>query len=448
MGVFYYIYFKNNKMPTSSYRTRTNNKSNSIFLRYRQGNQFDTEASTGIQVPKGKWSSSLQRINPTDEIDYEKLNAKLRDLKVFIERQYSKDSTEGVIFNNKWLKQHLNSFLKRKTIDSGVNEKHFFSAFLDYFISNAKKRLDNPNNPIKYRTIQHYQTTKNKIEAYEKYSGKNLTLEDLTLKFHSDFIEFLENIQKLNYNTIGGYVDVIKQACNKAELKGYNVCKDFKSSDFYTPSNNTYDTYLSLPEIHNIYNHTFDKDYLDNARDWLIISTWTGLRVSDLLTLNKSNIEDGFIKKDTLKTKFPVIIPIHKNVKAILSKRNGKFPRKISDIKYNKYIKEVCQDVGLTQIIEGSKMCAFEIIQDGKKKKIHRKKFGKYQKYELISSHCGRRSFATNHYGKLDTLTLMKITGHKTEAMFLSYIKITPSEYAIKLKEYWKKIDTKEFVNS
>ncbi len=31
----------------------------------------------------------------------------------------------------------------------------------------------------------------------------------------------------------------------------------------------------------------------------------------------------------------------------------------------------------------------------------------------------------------------MKITGHKTESRFLKYIKITPKEYAIKLKAYW-----------
>jgi integrase len=257
-----------------------------------------------------------------------------------------------------------------------------------------------------------------------------------------------ENEQHLNPNTIGGYIDVIKQVCNKAELKGYNICNDFKSSDFYTPSNETLDTYLTIPEIHKIYNHKFDNDYLDNARDWLIISVWTGLRVSDLLTLTKKNIEDGFIKKDTLKTKFPVIIPLHNQVKAILDKRKGSFPRKISDVKYNKYIKEVCKEAEITEIIKGAKMCSKEIKLEGKKKKIHRKKFGKYPKYELISSHVGRRSFATNHYGKLDTLTLMKITGHKTEQMFLSYIKITPSEYAFKLKEYWMKIDTKEFVNS
>lgn len=35
-------------------------------------------------------------------------------------------------------------------------------------------------------------------------------------------------------------------------------------------------------------------------------------------------------------------------------------------------------------------------------------------------------------------MTIMAITGHKTETQFLKYIKITPKENAEKLKEYWE----------
>jgi integrase len=85
-------------------------------------------------------------------------------------------------------------------------------------------------------------------------------------------------------------------------------------------------------------------------------------------------------------------------------------------------------------------MTEIRVIDENEKEKIiHRKKFGKYPKYELVSSHVCRRSFATNLYGKIDTLTIMKITGHKTEKQFLEYIKITPKEYAEKLKDFWKK---------
>jgi integrase len=77
-------------------------------------------------------------------------------------------------------------------------------------------------------------------------------------------------------------------------------------------------------------------------------------------------------------------------------------------------------------------------MKGGKKKLISRKKLGIYPKYELVSSHTCRRSFATNLYGKIDTLTIMKITGHLSERVFLDYIKITPKEYAEKLKAHWK----------
>ncbi|OBQ56511.1 site-specific integrase [Tamlana sp. s12] len=435
-------------MASTQYRIKTNNKSNSIFLRFKQGSQFDTEASTGIKAPKGKFSSSLQRINPTDEVNYKKINATLRDLKVHIEKQYSSDSVDGVIINNKWLRNNIDGFLNRKSNEEAIDERQFLSTFMDSFIDTAKKRLDKPNNPISYRTIQHYETTKNKLNDYENHSGKLVKLTDIDLIFHEAFIEYLDTEQKLNPNTIGGYLSVIKRVCRKAELKGYEVNINYKSSDFSLPSNKTVDTYLTLEEIHKINNHKFDKDYLDNARDWLIIGCWTGFRVSDLLTLTKSNLDGGFIQKDTLKTDFPVYVPMHNNVKKILEKRNGKFPRRISDPKFNDYIKEVCKDVGLTYEIKGAKMSPIEIERNGKKKTIHRKVSGVYKKYELISSHVCRRSFATNHYGKLDTLTIMKITGHKTESQFLKYIKITPREYAVKLKKYWENINVNEFVNS
>jgi integrase len=432
------------------FRTRTTNKeNNSIFIRFKEGNKFDLESSIGIKVPKGKFSLKLQRINYIEDRNVDELNKKIRQLKTYVLDTYSTDSLEGVIINNKWLKSTINNCFKIITKDHKQNEKQFLSAFLDYFIEYSKKRLDNPNNPIKNRTIQHYQTTKNKLIDYEEQiNKKHVKLIDVDMFFHEGFTEYLETVQKLNPNTIGGYLNVIKRACSKAELKGYQVNPLYKSKDFTIPSNKSLDTYLTLSEIHKIYEKKFDKEYLDNARDWLIIGVWTGFRVSDLLTLNKTNIDGDYIQKDTLKTDFPVYVPMHKHVKSILEKRKGKFPRKISDQKFNNFIKEICFEVGLLNEIKGSKMCSVKIEENGKKKTIFRKVIGKYKKYELISSHCCRRSFASNHYGKLDTLTIMKITGHKTESQFLKYIKVTPREYAERLKEYWKKIDVNEFTNS
>src|SRR5690606_29571471 len=132
---------------------------------------------------------------------------------------------------------------------------------------------------------------------------------------------------------------------------------------------------------------TLENESLTNAKDWFVIGLYTGLRVSDLLKLSSKNLDGEFINITTKKTSFPVIIPIHPHIKEILKKRGGAFPRKISDQKFNDYIKIVCEKVGFTEFVEGSKMCPMEIERDGKKKKIHRKIDGKYPMYELISSH-------------------------------------------------------------
>lgn len=52
----------------------------------------------------------------------------------------------------------------------------------------------------------------------------------------------------------------------------------------------------------------------------------------------------------------------------------------------------------------------------------NRKELGNYPKYELIASHCFRRSFATNYYKKIPTALLIGITGHSKESLFLTYI--------------------------
>ncbi len=67
---------------------------------------------------------------------------------------------------------------------------------------------------------------------------------------------------------------------------------------------------------------------------------------------------------------------------------------------------------GITQVVEGEKLNIT----------TNRKEIGSYPKFELISSHCFRRSFASNYYKLIPTPILMNITGHSKESLFLIYI--------------------------
>ncbi|MFV8354366.1 phage integrase SAM-like domain-containing protein [Flavobacterium sp. XS2P14] len=427
-------------MASGNYILKTDNIWNTIFFRFKQGGQFDITASTGLQVPKLRWSTTKHETLSTTEINYKEINIKLKEFQAFIRKEYedSKLSNRTVLINSKWLKENIDVFFNRETKNIELNEKIFFSNFIDSFIQEAKTKKNRKGELPKPRTIQYYNTALNKINAFESFNGVKLRLTEIDLIFHEKFIDYLENEEFLNSNTIGGFIDTVKQFCGNADKKGIKVSKDYRLSEFYSPSNKTKDIYLNESEIDLIFNTKFDNDYLDNARDWFIIGCRTGFRISDFLKLEKANIKDEFIYKDTFKTDFPVIVPVHKQIQSILDKRNGEFPRKITEQNLNVYIKQVAEKAGIIQITEGAKMVTTEIIKDGKKKNITRKKFGKFPKNELVTSHTCRRSFASILYGKIDTLTIMKITGHKSEKVFLEYIKVTSKEYAEKLKAYWK----------
>ena len=55
-------------------------------------------------------------------------------------------------------------------------------------------------------------------------------------------------------------------------------------------------------------------------------------------------------------------------------------------------------------------------------RRFEEKKLCAAPKYEFVTSHIMRRSFASNYYGKIETPLLMNITGHSKESTFLTYI--------------------------
>lgn len=147
---------------------------------------------------------------------------------------------------------------------------------------------------------------------------------------------------------------------------------------------------------------------------------------------NRDGVIKTYIDFTQVKTGKEMTIPLHQKVLIILNKREGEFPRAISDQKFNKYIKVVCRLAGITEQIKGSKK-----IETSHGSRIYRNELGVFEKCELVSSHIGRRSFATNFYDKIPTALLMSATGHMTEAMFLNYIGKGKKDLAEALAEHF-----------
>ena len=155
-----------------------------------------------------------------------------------------------------------------------------------------------------------------------------------------------------------------------------------------------------------------------------VLSCYTGLRYSDLIQLSNANLIDKYtkLKIKTEKTGELVIIPLNKYLREILKKHDGLPSYSISNQKMNEYLKELAKMVELDE----------NILLSSTKGGI--KKEGNFKKHELVTVHTARRSFATNAYlMDVPSISIMKITGHRTEKAFLKYIKISQEDNANKL---------------
>ena len=162
---------------------------------------------------------------------------------------------------------------------------------------------------------------------------------------------------------------------------------------------------------------------MERVRDLFLIGCHTGLRFSDFTMIKDENILDTpkgqFFQVKTLKTNEKVIIPIKPTVLAIWNKYNGQLPRAISNQKMNDYLKELAKEAEFDSKVLFKRTKGHNIVQT------------EYRKHELVSTHTARRSFATNAYiGGVPSISIMKITGHKTEKAFMKYIKISQEENA------------------
>lgn len=395
-------------MASLSFRIKSKSKIAPILVRFRPTREIEFSASTKFEIDPEHWDT-ITGLPYDKKKSLRGLTSNLWELKKTILKKYDEDLGIKKIDKN-WLNSVINEKPIIEVKESLIPEE--LVAYFDYYLEIRKVELG-------YRSCQKYNVIKNNIIQFQDITGKVVKISDVGFKFAETFKSIMIG-QGYAPNTVERGVTFIKTVCKHANRHGLKLKNDFL--DISTKNHKVTWPYLTLEELGKIRIYTFDKDYLQNAADWLIISCFTGQRVSDFMRFRKEMIfeeqmEHGTIKMIDItqdKTKAQVYIPILPHVQSILDKRNGEFPRAISDQKYNTYIKEVCKIVGINQTISGTKKSAIT----GKNES------GEFAKFELVSSHIGRRSFATNFYtsGGFDLRDIMEITGHTSERTFLLYI--------------------------
>ena len=225
--------------------------------------------------------------------------------------------------------------------------------------------------------------------------------------------------------TMGKHISVLKTFLRDATEDGANTNLKFQSKAFKVVETESESIALTEKEFLDLYELDLSENVrLERVRDLFLVGANTGLRFSDFTDIKPENIKKtakGFeLNMIQFKTKNKVIIPLNDTALVILKKYDNQLPNAISNQKFNDYIKEIAKLVPALHETETK-----AIIKGGKsyEETFHR--------WELISTHTARRSFATLAYERgTPTLAIMAITGHKTEKSFLGYIKTSKEKHA------------------
>jgi integrase len=129
----------------------------------------------------------------------------------------------------------------------------------------------------------------------------------------------------------------------------------------------------------------------------------------------------------THKTNKTVVIPLHPYVKAIIEKYDGVLPKSVDKSKTNKQIRLCGKLAGIDEEV------TLDRIRGGNEVLLRK------HKYDFITNHTARRSFATNMYlRKAPVHSIMAITGHTTEANFMKYIKVSAEQHANIIEKHFE----------
>ncbi len=386
------------RKPTGLIIVRVNHKDFPSGRFHYSTGQNVTEANWVVTVKdkdvKGTTAGSVKRDQDVKGIStYKSLRSYLEAIRAVCEAHL------GGYINALKLKAEIEELSKRQP---KPKEK-----FYEQWEEIIKTTKTDKGEPIAAATLRSKKQSMHKAILFDP----DLSWMDVSLEIYHKYYAWL---QEKTPRTVGKHIKELKAILRQAEDRGIKVNQDYKKKSFIVPRPETESTYLSTDEIQKVYTAKVPKK-LEKIRDTFVLACCMGQRISDWHQLVPSNVEDGLLKVVQEKTGATVYIPVHDMVRMIWNKYNG-LPELLSDQKFNAAIKDVCAEAELGTIRINGKV---------EEKRLH------------ISSHTARRSFASNAFlAGMDTLSIRRITGHKSEAAFLRYIRLDEKQHGIKAKEH------------
>lgn len=218
----------------------------------------------------------------------------------------------------------------------------------------------------------------------------------------------------INYK--GAIISKLKVVMNEGYKLKYHKNEDFRQ--FKRMSEVPETIALSSDELDRLWACKDLTQMESKARDLFMIGVYSVSRWEDYSRMSMANIANGMLNYEQLKTGKTVILPVSPRLLECLE-RNGGVAPSLSQQKFNEAIKRACKKIGMTERLHVSRSRGSGRVSESK------------ERWELVSSHTARRTGATLLYlSGVPAKRVMLCTGHTTERVFLSYIKVSREENA------------------
>jgi len=369
---------------------------------------------TGYRIDRDKWDNEKERVkrnvfnrrgeSATDiNIHLGAIDAIVNDI-YKVQKANKKNPTVSFVRDE----------IKRRLGEPDKGQVSFFSAFEQFISQESKLKTWTEGTKTKINTVM--------TQLKEFHSTYKFDFDTIDETFLEKYIQYQQETLDLRNVTIAKNLKIFNWFMNWAtrHRKKFNTNLTYKTFNPNLKGTNISKViFLEWPDLMKVYNKVIPKPYLARVRDVFCFQCFTGLRYSDVYNLKKSDIKEEIIELTTIKTEDPLQIDLNDYSRAILAKyKDEPFPGNkalpvISNQKFNVYLKELGQFCELNEL----ETLVYFIGNERKEKT--------YQKWELLTTHVGRKTFISNAlFLNIPAEVIMAWTGHKDHKVMEKYYRI------------------------
>ena len=253
------------------------------------------------------------------------------------------------------------------------------------------------------------------ILQIEKIIGKRPEWTDFTRQNVRDIADFY--LSDKAQSSARTYLAMIKSALNDHD--GEIPCKDF-AGELSVKNVPSVAIYLTSEEIKMLERYKPENQREQTILAQFLCSCYTGARHSDILQMTEENIHGKYISYISQKTKKKATIELKKGLGKLLEQAKA---RKYSDRIFNETIRDICRKSGI----------------NGRVRVFRAGKYESGPKYDFVSSHTGRRSFASNLAALgVPVREISARMGHSSVTVTERYILAPENKLSAEAMEYFK----------